>query len=712
MGFFDAVIVIFLQRHHSKEICDRFFGHIEEAFKTCGVFGVPSLLAMIERITSNKDTGAKLRGRSVNPMATSRLKEFFGAIFHQDTTGANMAEKDYHIHVVAGFGVREEMKKLPLLQLYEEDTEGVNLWTVLGNGKWIPNEAWVSCIHAPSSARIDGWCGLIAGATMREDTTPEIFYTSRGTVANDKSSKDIYRLDQLDTSIKVIGFNGRQLYKSTAWSSDIDQLRSDSGVASLWPEDRTLCLPKNWIAMTTQDAIRLCLPTHEFVEADVRQFDRIPTISNVELKPFPVPPTVGHISGDDDPRIVDLQKGCALQEELASFAELEYTKDQSVQIHFGELLVHCCDKNDELRSMPDVIRRATRLGCDDDGKLSQRAHAATMMAPLPGYFPAGSKSGWQLFCADFKDQREKDKAEQQTAGAAEEKSGSSQDGGNDDDGEGDACSSCGGPRDDEDGTCSECREVVASGNDDSEVRNGDGDDGDDDSETGTGSGGGGGGGGSGSGGCCGSAASSSSSSSSMNDDDDDDDDAATSRPIKANEAWALFKKENMGGGSYELRAAEMNTIRSAAWEEALLKYHGEETTPPWMLKETDIAALEAMLPRKKKRKNAAAAGGGGSGGGAQGGGAAAGTSATTGAGTMATAGGGGAATATKRRTVDNGVAGECSCSNTSTCSTIRCPCKKANVRCTKKCHPTRPQKAKACVNKGAAAEAVEEENDD
>ena len=67
-----------------------------------------------------------------------------------------------------------------------------------------------------------------------------------------------------------------------------------------------------------------------------------------------------------------------------------------------------------------------------------------MMAPLPGYFPAGSKSGWQLFCADFKDQREKDKAEQQTAGAAEEKSGSSQDGGNDDGGEGGACSSCGG----------------------------------------------------------------------------------------------------------------------------------------------------------------------------------------------------------------------------------------------------------------------------
>ena len=110
MGFFDAVITIFLQRHHSKEICDRFFGHIEEAFAENGVFGVPSLLSMIERITSNTTSGAKLRGRSVNPMATSRLKDFFARIFNQGTTGANMPDKDYHIHVVAGPGVKNDMQ--------------------------------------------------------------------------------------------------------------------------------------------------------------------------------------------------------------------------------------------------------------------------------------------------------------------------------------------------------------------------------------------------------------------------------------------------------------------------------------------------------------------------------------------------------------------------------------------------------------------------
>ena len=84
MGFFDAVITIFLQRHHSKEICDRFFGHVEEAFAENGVFGVPSLFSMIETITSNTTSGAKLRGRRVNPIATSRLKEWF--IVHAATS--------------------------------------------------------------------------------------------------------------------------------------------------------------------------------------------------------------------------------------------------------------------------------------------------------------------------------------------------------------------------------------------------------------------------------------------------------------------------------------------------------------------------------------------------------------------------------------------------------------------------------------------------
>ena len=116
---------------------------------------------MIETITSNTTTGEKLRGRGVNPMATARLKDFFAQLYNQDVTGAGMADKDYHIHVAAGEGVKEEMEKLPRLQLYEaDDSEALNLFDLLGKGAWIPTEHWVSCVHSPSSLRVDGWFGL------------------------------------------------------------------------------------------------------------------------------------------------------------------------------------------------------------------------------------------------------------------------------------------------------------------------------------------------------------------------------------------------------------------------------------------------------------------------------------------------------------------------------------------------------------------------
>ena len=46
LNFFDIGIIMFLQRHHSKEICDRFFGSIERAFEDNGVFGIESLLPL------------------------------------------------------------------------------------------------------------------------------------------------------------------------------------------------------------------------------------------------------------------------------------------------------------------------------------------------------------------------------------------------------------------------------------------------------------------------------------------------------------------------------------------------------------------------------------------------------------------------------------------------------------------------------------------
>ena len=77
IGFYDICVIVFLQLHHSKEICDRFFGLIEMnlephptfdtttittrdhylhqmAFAHHGVFGIESLMSLIEDIVANK----------------------------------------------------------------------------------------------------------------------------------------------------------------------------------------------------------------------------------------------------------------------------------------------------------------------------------------------------------------------------------------------------------------------------------------------------------------------------------------------------------------------------------------------------------------------------------------------------------------------------------------------------------------------------------
>ena len=481
MGFFDAVITIFLQRHHSKEICDRFFGHIEEAFAENGVFGVPSLLSMIERITSNTTSGAKLRGRSVNPMATSRLKDFFGGMFNQNTTDYHMPDRGYHIHLVAGPGVKDDMQNLPRLRLYEsngndddDENPAVNIYDLLGNGTWIPPEGWVVCIHSPSSPRVDALWGYKYDSTITEDATPKRFYTTTGTVAADKESKDPYRLDQNDSAISKIGFNGRNLEHNAAWNSDIVNLRDKYGGAALWPESKLTCLPRNWIAMTTEDARRICLPTFEFVKASLLHYQpKMPAIADdVTLDPFPVPQAVpGDIVRDDDDRISALSKGCVVQQELESFATA-HRSDRNTQLHFGQLLIHCCESNPGLRDMKNVIRRVQRLASSDSGKLSERASNVTMMAPLPPYFPAPAKSAWQLFCADFKRQRKEDEqggrveAVMAMDTAVESASGSDRR----------KCLSCDCPLDQSEGglICAECNELIDAGNDNDD--DGDGDD--------------------------------------------------------------------------------------------------------------------------------------------------------------------------------------------------------------------------------------------
>ena len=228
--------------------------------------------------------------------------------------------------------------------------------------------------------------------------------------------------------------------------------------------------------MTTEDARRLCLPTYEFVEASLLHYqpNKQEIADDVALDPFPVPQTVpGDIVRDDDDRISTLSKGCVVQQELESFATA-HRSDRNTQLHFGQLLMHSCEGNPRLRDMKNVIRRVQRLASGDSGKLSERAHKVTMMAPLPPNIPAAAKSAWQLFCADFKRQRKEDEqggrveAAMAMDTAVESASGSRSDRRK--------CLSCDCPLDQNEGglICAECNELIDAGNDNDD--NGDGDD--------------------------------------------------------------------------------------------------------------------------------------------------------------------------------------------------------------------------------------------
>ena len=88
---------------------------IEKAFARCGIFGAESLLKVIEDITSNTTTGAKMTGRSVNPMSTPAMKDWLAKIFRTDLTGAGITNCDYHIKIIAVEGAAKRLKALPKL---------------------------------------------------------------------------------------------------------------------------------------------------------------------------------------------------------------------------------------------------------------------------------------------------------------------------------------------------------------------------------------------------------------------------------------------------------------------------------------------------------------------------------------------------------------------------------------------------------------------
>ena len=137
--------------------------------------------------------------------------------------------------------------------------------------------------------------------------------------------------------------------------------------------------------MTREDAEAVCLPPYEYREAELLEYAEGPEIVTTGLAakfpPFPVPrpePTM-------PPPAASLSRGCSLQKELQSFADVPC--DPKKQVHFGQLLAHCAKRAAGLRPLPLLIQRTKQASMSEAGKLSSRASEATMLQPAANLPP-------------------------------------------------------------------------------------------------------------------------------------------------------------------------------------------------------------------------------------------------------------------------------------------------------------------------------------
>lgn len=79
-----VAIVCYLQRNHSKSMCDQKFGHMEGGLKTGARFSQEATLMAIEEITTNRETGQKMQCTLVNPDSYTDVKRILRHLYNLD----------------------------------------------------------------------------------------------------------------------------------------------------------------------------------------------------------------------------------------------------------------------------------------------------------------------------------------------------------------------------------------------------------------------------------------------------------------------------------------------------------------------------------------------------------------------------------------------------------------------------------------------------
>ena len=124
-------------------------GYIEVAVSQNLILNVEKLLAVIDEVVANRETGARLRGFRVNPNALINFKAFAANLYHlpEGTTdkGRDFHHKYHHIFVAGVRGNDKAMDEM-LDKKYDvfQGEAPYSLSDLVGN--WIPTKA-VCSLH-------------------------------------------------------------------------------------------------------------------------------------------------------------------------------------------------------------------------------------------------------------------------------------------------------------------------------------------------------------------------------------------------------------------------------------------------------------------------------------------------------------------------------------------------------------------------------------
>ena len=405
------VVVIFLQTMHSKQIMDRKWALVEKEFQRNVIMSAQALLKMIDAITTNKHTKAKMEAFHTNPDAYVDWGSILHAMYDLELKDFGFTVRYAHMAICLAEGALEDASMQRILFDKKQIMHGVparSLMDSLGGRERLPGPGCVSLYFHRDAPRTDKvylrtkyasvpkCAPALFGATSTVEERKAERAASSGASTSASTSASLSALDPMDlqndgtqerpgdgtqvlreneNSARHAGFRSCRLAVAAAHKGDY-QL----SVAQEWEhelhatptlEQQRRCQPDNVVCLSSEDAHRENLPHPRFVEL-------------LKLQPQPVPLTCGPVP--ERPR------------SFWSGKLIEYNKIYGGRNHINhrcnvlELLLFCLGDNAD-----DI---SSRLQKAYDPVV---ANAFALVSREDLQNPIKPPSAWRLACIDEKE---------------------------------------------------------------------------------------------------------------------------------------------------------------------------------------------------------------------------------------------------------------------------------------------------------------------